>query len=289
MLSSRHVQASHCLHKRKLNIAKHGLSFWLLLGRIYQKKGQGIKVQMSSCLSWDKGSLERSSQKLLERASRAQGVSSQQISHLDFTQVEAFKVWSYEKISELSPQNQLSEVFHKCLSHHWPHSNLILFLNLPPDPWMLIVAKPSNGAGNPGSFHWFLSRVKSNFVIYWDAFSVYSSGPMAPKEVRGTFQAMDPAPAGNLSIPNRNLSSANLRLDRALFWLLQLSPSHGWDLPIPLQKVPTFSEFSFTGLHSHKALYSLGSTVFSCWTVFYSLHSVYTISLNHVTQMKTDC
>lgn len=42
-------------------------------------------------------------------------------------------------------------------------------------------------------------------------------------------------------------------------------------------------------LHSHNAKCSLGSTVFSCWIVFYSLHSAHRVSLNCVTQMKTDC
>lgn len=133
-----------------------------------------------------------------------------------------------------------------------------------------------------GSFCWFLSEVKVPLSLVETPSVSSLSGLTSPIELLCTSKAVGSVAAVSVTILNSSTFSAHLgsRLPSfgSLCQLVLLPPSWGWDLPVFVQKIPTTSDFQFTDLHSHKALYDLAALWCSRWIVFYSLRSVQAMS-----------
>lgn len=138
--------------------------------------------------------------------------------------MEAFELWSYETISELSPRIQISEVFCKCI-FLLPHSHPTPLLKLPPDS---PCSKNQYWSSKcTSSFCWCLNRMKSTsvqvlrppqfptLVAFWH----FPSSPGALSRQRC------PVSTVCVAMLNSNISSAYLGFTMALLWfLLVLAP-----------------------------------------------------------------
>ena len=137
----------------------------------------------------------------------------------------AFKVWSYEKIPEPSPQIHISEVFPKCL---YPHLNLLL--KWLPDSWLLTAAKTSIEAGNllvlvaDSWARWtypccLLRHLQfPTQVAFWHL----PLSPGAPSRQWGSASAIY---VTHVAILNSSTFSAYSGFQMALLWLLVPTPS----------------------------------------------------------------